>query len=247
MKHAPVLAATIVLAAWCGAAAAAPAAKASYCGEVGGANAPPVFDYRKGKTEFIVQLAQIERSFFSPEVESGARGAASAQDLDRTLQAFPNHTPALAALARLALKEKQVRLPGAGLPVECYFDRAQRFAPDDAAVYTTYANYLFALGLNAKAVEMYARASELEPANPVVNYNLGLAHVKLRNYEQANKYAQRAYQAGFPLPGLKTMLTQAGKWRELPPEPAPKAESEAEAKAEAEAKSAPRPGPQTKE
>ncbi|SFU47677.1 tetratricopeptide repeat protein [Pseudoduganella namucuonensis] len=238
MKRATVLAATILIAAaGCGAAAAAaPGGKASYCGNVGGSNAPAVFDYRKGKTEYAMQLAQTERNSFSPDVESGARGPSSAQELDRTLQIFPNHTPALAALARLALKEKQVRLPGASLPVECYFDRAQRFAPDDAAVYTTYANYLVALGLNAKAVEMYTRASELDPANPVINYNLGLALVKARDFERANKHAQRAYAAGFPLPGLKTMLTQAGQWRELPPEAAPAPVPVVEAAAQPEPK-----------
>jgi hypothetical protein len=33
-----------------------------------------------------------------------------------------------------------------------------------------------------------------------------------KNYEQAKIYAKKAYELGFPLPGLKNQLIQAGKW-----------------------------------
>lgn len=231
MKCLPALAAMCLLAT-----AAAPAlAQKKICGVLD--EPANLSDYRKGRTEFATKLAHVEKNSFSQEVESGALGVAGAAGLEATLAAFPNHAPALNALTRLALKEKRARLPGMKYPVECYYDRAQRFAPDDAAVYAAYAAYLFGLGLNDKAVEMYLRAVDIDARNAVIQYNLGLAYFKLNNYELANKYAQRAYNAGFPLPGLRTMLQNAGKWvympdEKMPPPPLPEgAEPEPEAPA----------------
>jgi tetratricopeptide (TPR) repeat protein len=216
MKCLPALAAVCLLAT---VAAPALAAAPKICGVF--EDPAALSDYRKGRTEFATKLAQVEKSSFSPDVESGALGVAGAGALEATLAAFPNHAPALNALTRLALKEKRATLPGMKYPVECYYDRAQRFAPDDAAVYAAYAGYLYGLGLNDKAVEMYGRAVELDGRNAVIQYNLGLAYFKLNNYALANKYAQRAYNAGFPLPGLRTMLQNAGKWVPLPDEKIP--------------------------
>jgi len=222
MKRLPALAAVCLLAT---ATAPALAAAPKICGAF--EEPAALSDYRKGRTEFAAKLAQVDKSSFSPEVASGALGLASAAALDTTLAAFPNHAPALNALTRLALKEKRAALPGMKYPVECYFDRAQRFAPDDAAVYAAYAGYLYGLGLNDKAVEMYGRAVELDGRNAVIQYNLGLAYFKLKNYALANKYAQRAYNAGFPLPGLRTMSQSAGKWVSLPDEKIPPPPDEA--------------------
>lgn len=216
MKCLPALAAVCLLAT---AVAPALAAQKKICGVFDDPAA--LSDYRKGRTEFAAKLAYVEKNAFSPEVESGAFGLAAVSALETTLAAFPNHAPALNALTRLALKEKRAKLPGMKFPVECYYDRAQRFAPDDAAVYAAYAAYLFGLGLSDKAVEMYLRAVELDERNAVIQYNLGLAYFKLSNFELANKYAQRAYNAGFPLPGLRTMLQNAGKWVYLPDEKMP--------------------------
>lgn len=217
MKYVPALAAACLFAASTVSATSALAASGvpKYCGDM---DTSQMSDYRKG--EFSAKLQQVERTHFTEEVESGARGPAAVTALDAVLASFPNHIPALNALTRLAIKEKRVRLAGSAFPVECYFDRAQRFARDDPAVYATYGSYLFSLGLNDKSVEMNLRAAELDGKNAVINYNLGLAYFKLKDYTQSNKYAQRAYKAGFPLPGLRTMLQGASKWVELPDEPA---------------------------
>ena len=49
-----------------------------------------------------------------------------------TLNVFPNHHRALMALIKLAKKEKTNRPRDMGYTVECRFDRAERFAPNDA-------------------------------------------------------------------------------------------------------------------
>jgi hypothetical protein len=75
---------------------------------------------------------------------------------------------------------------------------------------------------------MMEKAVELQPDNPNINYNMGLVYAKQRQYDKALPFAQKAYAAKFPLPGLKQMLINANKWVE-PPEP-PAADKEEEDK-----------------
>ena len=49
--------------------------------------------------------------------------------------------------------------------------------------------------------------------NPVeLNYHLGLNYFSLGNFEAANKYAQIAYNLGYPLPWLREQLKIKGHW-----------------------------------
>ena len=57
-----------------------------------------------------------------------------------------------------------------------------------------------------------ARNSGIQDAN--LHYNLGLAYVKLKRYDEAMTEARKAYAMGFPLPGLRNQLQRAGKWRD---------------------------------
>lgn len=195
----------------------------AYCGELSNAYGP--YDFRKGRTDFAANLALVEHAHFNQEVEHGLRGISSTLggDLDYTLRAFPNHPRALSTMDRAALRDRTFVVRGAPRPAECYFNRALRFAPDDPAVYAVYGNYVAVRGRNEEALKLYAHAVILDPENPTLNYNLGLQYFKAKNFTLANKYAQKAYAAGFPLPGLKNMLTQAGKWDVAaapPPKPA---------------------------
>ncbi len=198
---------------------------ANPCGELTNAYGP--FDYRKRYTHHADNIRLVEMAHFPESVEQGIKGLSGTvgQALDYTLRAFPNHSRALAALARIAVKEKKLQLEGGRYPVECYFDRAIRFAPDDGAVRATYGTYLMARGQTEVAAGMFAAAVALDPQNATINYNLGLAQFKLKNYDKANLYAQKAYALGFPLPGLRKMLEAEGKWdpaAKLPEEaPAP--------------------------
>jgi hypothetical protein len=195
---------------------------ATLCGDLVNAYGP--FDYRKGKTEYINELRLVEHGHFDENVEAGIKGKSTTLggDLDYALRAFPNHHRVLGTMMRVALKEKRVVLAGANYPVECYFDRAVRFAPDDGTVRAIYGAWLYANGKVEPALAMYVKAYELEPLNPTINYNIALAYFKQKQFDKANFHAQRAYALGFPLPGLKNMLREAGKWddtvaTELPP------------------------------
>jgi Flp pilus assembly protein TadD len=77
-----------------------------------------------------------------------------------------------------------------------------------------YGNYLLKAGQADKATEQLKEAINLQPEDPNVNYNLGLLYVQKKDYEQAKIYAKKAYELGFPLPGLKNKLMEAGKWED---------------------------------
>lgn len=191
------------------------AAASKLCGNIQNSFGP--FDYTQAAN--AVSLATVEPYHFTDEVEQGVRGATGplGGDLDYTLRAFPNHARALAAMGRIGVRDKVMQVSGAKYPVECYFVRALEFRPDDPAVHAAYGSYLMALGKLQPALERLRQAVLLAPDNPTYNYNLGLLYFRLQDYEHANDHAARAYATGFPLPGLRQLLTTAGKWR--PPAP----------------------------
>ena len=59
-------------------------------------------------------------------------------------------------------------------------------------------------------------ARRLSGDSPNVNYEkLGLAYFELKDYDKALEAAQKAYGAGFELPGLRNKLQEAGVWKPL--------------------------------
>lgn len=194
---------------------ASPGVHASgYCGELKNAFGP--FDYTSGIGR--TNLPPVEQHHFTTEVEMLVKGQSGSvgADLDYTLRAFPNHHRALAAMVNLGQKEKTAHPNGAKYSVECYFDRAFRFAPNDGVLHLVYGNYLMKRGQAEKALTHLNEAIRLQPENANVNYNVGLAYFKRGDFEQANKYAAKAYSLGFPLPWLKEKLIEAGKWKAAP-------------------------------
>jgi Tfp pilus assembly protein PilF len=184
------------------------------------ADCPP---YSKGATggdyynaEDAKGLTVVETFHFGPQVESLQRGMTGmiGADLGYTLEHFPNHPRALAAMARLALRSKTPRAPGAPLTVECYFQRALAYVPSDGATRALYGAYLLSMKRDAEAVEQLQAALEFQETNAAAWYNLGLAQVRLKDWPAALASARKAYGQGFPLPGLRQQLKAAGQWRE---------------------------------
>jgi tetratricopeptide (TPR) repeat protein len=199
-----------------GAAVFALAASAQCAYEVCGPleNAYGPFDYRTEREH----LAVVERYHFTPGVESlqGGNTASVGGDLDYTLRASPNHHRALLSMANLALRDKTHKPRGANFTIECYFDRAIRFAPTDGDVYMIYGTYLFRAGDKDIALKEFEVAEKLVGDNANLEYNLGLVYLDAKQYDRSLAHAQRAYALGFPLQGLKKKLIAAGKWRESP-------------------------------
>ncbi len=131
---------------------------------------------------------------------------------DYTLRVFPNHHLALQDIDRLGILLKSEKPINASYTLECYYKRAIAFVPDDGVVRLLYGLYQNRRGKTKEALEQLRQAEEYSPDDTNVQYNLGLAYFQVKDYEQARAYAKRAYDRGFPLPGLKQMLIKAGKW-----------------------------------
>jgi hypothetical protein len=183
---------------------------AAACGSLENMYGP--FDY-VDPVDRADKLPVVEAYHFTPDVEQLRRGKSSssiANDIDYTLRAFPNHHRALNSLATYVLRGG--RMGGAHYSVDCYFDRAIRWRPEDPVVRMIYANFLQKRKDADGARAQFETALKLAPTSPEVNYNAGLFFFQQGNYSAARECAHVAYAGGYPLPGLKNKLIQAGHW-----------------------------------
>ena len=173
------------------------------------------FDYRTAPTEVV---SMVEGVHFTRDVELLRHGATASigGDLDYTLRALPNNYRALASLTRLYFRDKQPKVSGMRWMVECYFERAIRFVPDDPMVRQAYGFYLVKLGRKKEAKVQVDAASDLAGDGANLNYNLGLLYFDLGEYQKSLDHAWAAYRRGYELQGLKNKLKAAGKWSDPP-------------------------------
>jgi tetratricopeptide (TPR) repeat protein len=183
------------------------------CGDLENGYGP--YDYRTDKSKLTV----VEVNHFTTKVENlqcCLNGPLEA-DIDYTLRAFPNHHRALLAMERLATRMRAERLPRANWTVACYYERALRFRPDDGTARMLFAAYLAKKGNPAEAIKHMEFVEKTAGPSANLSYNMGLVYADLKQYDKALEHAHRAYQLGFNLPGLRSKLERAGKWREPPP------------------------------
>ena len=175
------------------------------------------YDYTN-LTDVRENLPIVERNHFTEEVERLERGTHHARDpmgdIAYTLRAFPNHTRALYAMVRYQLKMQKPPAPGHRGSADCYFYFAMSFKPDDGAVLTIYAIYLHRVGRLDEALGRYNQALEFASNSAGLHYNLGLLYFDLSDFTSSREHAIRAYELGYPLPGLRTKLEKAGNWVE---------------------------------
>lgn len=204
------------------------------CGTLdNGSNGP--FDYR---TERGHKLKAVEQFHFTTNVENLIQGSSTTLggDLNYTLTVFPNHHRALIAIMRLGELLKSPQPTGARYSVECYFERALRFRPDDTTARMIYATFLAKVGREAETIKQLEYVSREAGDNPFTHYNIGLIYFDIKRYDQALIEAHKAYALGFLQPALRDQLRSAGKWQDSEAQlDAPKADLEnpdAAAKAE---------------
>lgn len=195
------------------------------CGELDNAYGP--FDYTNPE-HFREKLPIVERFHFTPNVENLISEQRSSNfiisNLDYTLRAFPNHRRALLAVSKYERQQlrksrdnKQIYQPEKttrGWPntAECYFDRAIRWRPNDPAVRLIYGIHLHLTGKLQQAIEQYKIAEKMQPNVADLQYNLGLLYFDMKQYALAKQHARKAYQLGYPLPGLRKKLASVGQW-----------------------------------
>ncbi len=179
------------------------------------------FDYRTQRDK----LARVEQYHFTPVVEALIRGQSTsaangyASDISYLMNTSPNHHRGLAAIIRLVARDKVPQPVRLAYSIDCYFDRAIRFAPDDAVVRMFFAQYLQSVGKTADAKQQLKVTAELAKDNPLTQYNLGMLYTEVGDYPEALKHAHIAMSLGMQRPELADRLRQKGQWRD--PEVAP--------------------------
>lgn len=183
----------------------------SACGSLTNEEGP--FDYRSAPPK---TLDLVQRYHFTESVAALQKGSSTiyiGADISYTLRWFPNHPRALLAMAELARREKKDPPTGSPYTVQCWFQRAIEFRPDDEQVRAIYGITLLRDGKRSLAIEQLRKALTLAPNDANAHYNLGLAYFDEKRYEEARVEAKAAYALGFPLPGLRDMLKRENQWK----------------------------------
>jgi len=185
--------------------------QSSNCGPLENGYGP--YDHRTDKDKLPIVLV----AHFTPEVEALVRGNTTTQpggDIDYTLRAIPNNPRALVAMMRLGQKENTDKPSGSRYTVECWFDRAIRFRPDDQVVRMLYSTFLANNARKPEAVQQLEIVLKFTQDNPFTHYNVGLVYFDLGEYGNALTQAHKAIDLGFTRPELREKLLAAGKWEE---------------------------------
>ncbi len=124
------------------------------------------------------------------------------------LHYFPNHPVALTQIGNLSIQMENPKR------AEKYFDNAIRLFPHEANTYALQGVFLHNQGHFDKAIESYEKALKLNDTPLEFHYNLGLALFATEDYQASLEHAQKAYQHGYPLPGLKEKLKSVSVWKE---------------------------------
>ena len=169
------------------------------------------FDYRTEKSKIGI----VEQFHFTPVVEALIRGQTTTLpggDLHYTLAAIPNHHRALISMARYGEKMKSQQPFGVRYSVECYFDRALRFRPNDVVVRMLYATFLTSKARASEALQQLSHATLIAADNAFSHYNIGLVYFDMKEYDKALVQAHTAIALGFPQTILRDQLRAVGKW-----------------------------------
>ena len=183
------------------------------CGSLKNGGGP--FDYRNERT----QLSLVEGAHFTEVVEAlikGTSGWKPGGDIDFTLRVFPNNHRALIAMMRLGEKEKTTQPSGSRYSIECWFERALRFRPDDGVVRMIYSTYLNSKGQIPAANAQLKAATAYAKDSGITHYNIGLHYFNLKNYSEALVQAHRAMDLDWPQTALRDQLKAVGQWAEPP-------------------------------
>ncbi len=170
------------------------------------------YDYRNQRAA----LNMVESNHFIPQIENLVRGKTGtlAQELSFVLHGFPNHHRALVSLSRYGLREKSATPGNLDYTVDCYFQRALVFRPDDHIVRMLYADYLSRTNRAQEAAAQLDYVRETAGDNPMTHYNAGLLYLQIGRYAEALAQEHRAAALGMPRTELRDKLKAQGKWAE---------------------------------
>lgn len=188
------------------------------CGSIRGGHdyRPDRFKPSSTSPTYRSLLDVVQKHHFTPEVENLIRAQSGyiAGDLSYTLNAFPNHHRALMAMVALGEKEKTNKPAHSDYSVECWFQRAIAWAPDDNIVRMIFARYLAKKNRANEAERQLGVAASQAGDNAFTHNNIGLIYFDMKDYEKALFHAHKAYELGLGVPTLRDQLKSIGKWSE---------------------------------
>ncbi len=152
----------------------------------------------------------VEAHHFTPAVESLRKGSSGTvlQDLNYTLNSFPNHPRALVSMLNLIFARQGKRFEELSKEPECYFYRAVSFfVPtifDQRDLHGVL--HLVRWWRLLEARSQFDAAESGGYDEPLFHYNYGLLLVDMREWDKALHHAKKAYGSGVTFPGLKRKL-----------------------------------------
>ncbi|WP_052748926.1 tetratricopeptide repeat protein [Arsukibacterium ikkense] len=162
-------------------------------------------------------LYLVERHHFTDDVRNLVKGSTGAMpgDILFVLNSIPNHPAALDAYSRYeyqlkhseVFRSRQAR-PTMAHPADCLFLRANEVFPSNAETLLVWSIHQFRNKRFTAAQQILERVIAIAPDYIEAHYNLGLVYVELNNATSARKHADIAYEAGYPLMGLKNKLAK---------------------------------------
>ncbi len=173
-----------------------------------------------GPYDYVSEAAKVvivNQGHFTNQVENlhpkGQTGYLGA-DLTYTLNASPNHHRALATLMAYGAKTKSLQPPHMGLTIECYFDRAVRFRPEDGVVRALFGLYLHQINRTNDGLKQMAAAAHFAGDDGQRHHSIGLGYLEMGRSDLALQQAHRALKLGFPSVALVEKLKAGGQWQE---------------------------------
>lgn len=136
-----------------------------------------------------------------------------AQDLSYLMRTSPNHHRGLIAIMRFVQREKSSQPLHLQYSIDCYFDRATRFAPDDTVVRVLFARHLAETARKDEALRQLVAAAQHANENALTHFNIGLAYFDLGLFDEALKHAHLARSLGLARTELEEKLRSNGRWR----------------------------------
>lgn len=211
------------LAAAASCASALAQVSAAGCGDLANAFGP--FDYRPDRfkptdsMDYHQRMRLVEGTHFTPKIEALAGGESGpiGVELDYTLRVFPNHHRALLAVMRFGEKMNSPQPQSLPRAVECYFERAVRFQPDDTVARLLYVTFLSQKKRKPEAMAQIEHARFYAGDNAFTHFNIGLLLLELNEPNQALVYAHRAMALGLARTELKDKLVALGRWQDPAP------------------------------
>lgn len=167
-------------------------------------------DYYKGAgTELLYNVEKYHLGLATDKLRARSYESGFG-DIGFILIYYPNHPRGLMLLIELCEQWKSPRCD-----LQQAFENAIAVNPDVAATYVLQGIYLYRAKRLPAAVTSLEKAVKLDPDSINAHYNLGLVYFETKQFELANAHAQRAYQLGASVPGLRDKLKRAGQWKPI--------------------------------